>query len=73
MAILAFGRWFVQGRVGFDGYYKRVKKHRYAAIKQHSGVAILHHHSFSEEEECYVMCQPQQRQRSELRECKCGL
>ena len=20
MAILAFGRWFVQGRVGFDGY-----------------------------------------------------
>ena len=27
MAILAFGRWFVQGGVGFDGYYVTETEH----------------------------------------------
>ena len=29
MAILAFGRWFVQGGVGFDGYYRESKQPKY--------------------------------------------
>ena len=37
MAILAFGRWFVQGGVGFDGYYKTVQD-----PKQYSWTYFLH-------------------------------